>query len=477
MLADEYMSLSNQLVQTLISITGSRHAYTDPQDQISFLEEPRNKFFGKTPLVLQPGCTGEVAAILRLANENNIGVVPQGGNTGLTGGQVPDNTNTQIILNLSRMNKIREIVPQNNSVTVEAGVVLETLQATAEGVDRLFPLSLGSQGSCQIGGNLSTNAGGTGVLAYGNTRDLVLGIEVVLADGTIINQLGSLRKDNTGYDLKHLFIGAEGTLGIITAATLKLYPRPKSIYTAFVGLDNPDQALKFFNIAKNDAGSMLTAFELLPKIGLEFSLRHLDGSRDPLTSRHPWYVLLELSITTGSVDGASLIETIFEQAFAQNLLNDAVLAGSIEQGRQFWALRHGLSDVQRAEGGSIKHDISVAVSDIPEFLERALKAVEKAIPDCRPCPFGHMGDGNLHFNISQPVGADRAEFLARWEEVNSLVHNIVIELNGSISAEHGIGQLKREILKQAKDPASLRLMHILKKSLDPNGIMNPGKVL
>ena len=414
---------------------------------------------------------------MRLANALGIAIVPQGGNSGLVGGQITDHTGTQVVLSTERLNTIRSIDAQSNVVVAEAGVVLEKLQNAADDVDRLFPLSLGAQGSCQIGGNLSTNAGGTAVLAYGNARDMVLGLEVVLPDGRIWNGLRSLRKDNTGYDLKHLFIGAEGTLGVITAASLKLYPRPRDQQVSFVAVETPEHALQLFNLARSHAGNMLTGFELMPRTGLEFAVRHLEGARDPLSDCYPWYCLLELSISSEAVDGRALIETILSEAFEGGFVADAALAESQQQGMDFWHIRHGMSEVQKEEGGSIKHDISVPVSAVPAFLARALPACKDAIPGCRPVPFGHMGDGNLHFNISQPIGADKEAFLARWEEINERVHAIVTDMDGSISAEHGIGVLKRDLLPGVKDPVELALMHQIKQMLDPNGLMNPGKVL
>ena len=470
-------TLTSDHIEQFASIVGQKNCITDPEAILPFCREWRNKFFGSARLVLKPGSTQEVSAILEKSYQANLAVVPQGGNTGLVGGQITDQSGDQIILSTTRLNRIRNLDPQSNVVVVESGVVLEHIQEAAEAHDRLFPLSLGAQGSCQIGGNLSTNAGGTGVLAYGNARDLVLGLEVVLPDGRIWNGLRSLRKDNTGFDLKHLFMGAEGTLGVITAASLKLFPMPRNQQVSFVGLRSPHEALALFNLARTHAGAMLTGFELMPRTGLAFAVKHLAGARDPLLGHHSWYCLLELSIGSDAVDGQALVERIFEDAFDTGLIEDAVLARSNKQAADFWTLRHGMSEVQIPEGGSIKHDISVPVSAIPAFLDRAIADVQAAIPGCRPVPFGHMGDGNLHFNISQPVGADKAEFLSRWDEINTLVHTIVTEMGGSISAEHGIGVLKRDLLPGVKDPVELQLMRQIKDTLDPKGLMNPGKVL
>ncbi len=450
---------------------------TNPSDVEPYCHEWRDKFFGRTALVLKPGNTEEVSAVMKLAYERNVAIVPQGGNTGLVGAQIPDASGDQVILSTERLNRIRALDPDSNVAIVEAGVVLARLQAAAEEANRLFPIALGAQGSCQIGGNLSTNAGGTSVLSYGNTRDMVLGIEVVLPNGQIMNALRTLRKDNTGYDLKHLFIGAEGTLGIITAASLKLYPRPRNQQIAMFAVETPEKAFSLFSLAREHAGSMLTGFELMPRRGIEFAVRHAEGARDVMERVYPWYCLVELSIFSPTVNGRALIEAIFEEAFEAQFVADAVLAESEQQAADFWRLRHGMSEVQKHEGGSIKHDISVPVSAIPAFLARAIPACEAAIPGCRPVPFGHMGDGNLHFNISQPVGADRTAFLARWEEINKMVHAIVIDMGGSISAEHGIGVLKRDHLPEVKDPVEMDLMRQIKRLMDPKGLMNPDKLL
>lgn len=459
------------------TLLGPDHCLTVDSDIERYCREPREKFPGRCWLVVRPGNRDEVVQIMAYAFQHNLAIVPQGGNTGLVGGQIPDESGLQIVISCERLNKIRSLDPVGNVAIVESGVLLESLQKAAKDAGRFFPLALGSQGSCQIGGNLSTNAGGTGVLAYGNMRDLALGLEVVLPDGRIWNGLRSLRKDNTGYDLKHLFMGAEGTLGIITAASLKLFPAPLDQQVAFAGLASAQKALDLFSLAQSHASSMLTGFELMPRMGMDFVLAHLDGARDPLAGSHPWYCLVEISTSSPAVDGPALLEAIFAQAFEQGIIDDATLAQSQQQGMDFWALRHGMSEVQKREGGSIKHDISVPVSQIPAFLDQAVPACQAAIPGCRPVPFGHMGDGNLHFNISQPVGADKADFLAHWDNINDIVHAIVVEMDGSISAEHGIGTLKRDLLPGVKDPVELALMHQIKQMLDPKGIMNPQKVL
>jgi D-lactate dehydrogenase (cytochrome) len=425
-------------------------------------------------MLLRPGSVAEVQSILKLANETRTPLVPQGGNTGLVGGQIP--FDGELILSLTRLDRIREVDPASNAMTCEAGVVLAKAQDAAAEVDRLFPLSLGAEGSCTIGGNLSTNAGGTGAVAYGIARDLVLGLEVVLADGRIMNLLSKLKKNNTGYDLRHIFIGAEGTLGIITAAVVKLFPQPRAMETAFVGVPSPAAAVKLLNLAQAQVGGTVTSFELIVRDVVDFAIKHAHGVRDPLARRHPWYVLMEVSSQHG--DGLrESIEQWLAEGSAQDLVEDATIAASLDQARSFWHLRHILPEAQKPEGGSIKADVSVPVASVPEFLEEASAAAKAIVPGCRPVPFGHLGDGNVHFNVSQPIGADTAQFLARWGEVNDAVNKIVLKYNGSISAEHGIGKLKRESLTKVKDPVALELMRDLKRMLDPNGILNPGKVL
>jgi FAD/FMN-containing dehydrogenase len=400
--------------------------------------------------------------------------VPQGGNTGLVGGQIPHHG--EILVSLTRLDRIRDIDAASHTMTCEAGVVLAKAQEAAAGVDRLFPLSLGAEGSCTIGGNLSTNAGGTGALAYGVARDLVLGLEVVLADGRVWNGLNKLKKDNTGYDLKHLFMGAEGTLGIITAAVLKLFPRPRSVETAFLGVPSPRAALKFLNLVQERTGGAATSFELIARIAIEFALRHGHGLRDPLPGPHPWYVLLELS--SPEREGLrAVLEDLLAAGAEAGLIEDATVADSIERRNALWRLREVLPETQKPEGGSIKHDISVPVAAVPEFLDEASATAQRLIPGSRPVPFGHLGDGNIHFNITQPVGADTAAYLARWYEMNACVHAVVKKYGGSISAEHGIGTMKRDLLPDVKDPVALDLMRTLKRTLDPKNILNPGKVL
>ena len=465
--------LALELIEQFRKIVGERHAITDANDIASYVTEERNLFHGRSPLVLRPGSTAEVSAICKLASAHNVALVPQGGNTGLVGGQTPHNG--EVVVSLRRLDKIREVDTASNTMTVEAGVVLQVAQQKASDVDRLFPLSLGAEGSCTIGGNLSTNAGGTAALAYGVAREMALGLEVVLADGRVLNTLSKLKKDNTGYNLHNLFIGAEGTLGIITAATLKLLPKPRSVETAFVGLKSPDAALKLLTIAQGEAANALTSFELLSEMAVDFSVRHGIDVRDPLAAKHPWYVLMELS--SPGDDARTPLETILARAMEEEIVDDAVIAANLTQRTAFWKLRDEMSAAQKPEGGSIKHDISVPVAAVPAFIAEADAAVVKLIPGARPVPFGHLGDGNLHYNVSQPIGANTPDYLARWHDVNAVVFEIVLRMGGSISAEHGIGVLKRDELPGVKDKTAIELMRAIKAMLDPHGIMNPGKVL
>ncbi len=462
------------LLARFAAIVGEKYAITDPQMQTPYLVEMRDMFRGHTPMVLRPASVAEVAAILKLANETATPIVPQGGNTGLVGGQTP--LNSEIVLSLTRLDRIREVDPTSNTITCEAGVTLQRAREAAAAADRLYPQLLPSEGTCTIGGNLSTNAGGTAALAYGVARSHVLGIEVVLADGRILHDLNKLKKDNTGYDLKNLFIGAEGTLGVITAAVLRLVPRPRSVETAFASVPSPGAALALLNIAAENAGGGVTSYELMPRAGLDIVLQHAAGCRDPLAAPHPWYVLIELSSQAKS-GLREVMESVLTQGSERSLVTDAVIAESLEQTKAFWRIREMFGEAQRHAGGSIKHDVSVPVAAVPAFLAEAEAAVAALVPGARPLPFGHLGDGNIHYNVSQPIGADRAEFLKRWDEMNAVVFAVVRKYGGSISAEHGVGVLKRDLLPSVKDPVALELMHGLKRMLDPKGILNPGKVL
>lgn len=464
------------ILDKFAKIVGSKHVLTDPAEMRPFLTDWRGLYQGSAFAIVKPANTQEVSEIVRICASENIGIVPQGGNTGLVGGSIPFETGNEIVLSLKRLNQVREVDPLSDTMTVDAGVTLKSVQEAAESVDRLFPLSLASEGSCTIGGNLATNAGGTAVLAYGNARDLVLGLEVVLADGRIWDGLGKLRKDNTGYDLRNIFIGSEGTLGIITAVVLKLFPAPKSRSTAICGLTSPENALALFTLAKKKSGAALTTFELMPRLGIEMVVQHIPNNRDPLSSRHEWYVLMELS-SAGNGGLNEEFEQLLADAFEQELVSDAVIASSLDQRDDFWRLRESLSDAQGFEGGSIKHDISVPLASVPQLIADVNRDVELLIPGIRPVPFGHLGDGNLHFNMTQPIGADKSAFLARWDDVNEIVHGYTLKANGSISAEHGIGRLKRGMLEKVKDPVAYDMMRALKSTFDPKNILNPGKVV
>jgi D-lactate dehydrogenase (cytochrome) len=466
--------LDPTLFARFAAIVGEKYAITDPQAQEPYLVEMRNMFHGHTPVVLRPTSVEEVALILKLANETATPIVPQGGNTGLVGGQIP--LGDEVVLSLNRLDRIREVDPTSNTLTCEAGVTLQRAREAAAAVDRLYPQVLPSEGSCTIGGNLSTNAGGTAAIAHGIARSHVLGIEVVLADGRVLNNLNKLKKDNTGYDLKNLFIGAEGTLGVITAAVLRLVPRPRSVETAFVGVPSVEAALELLNIATERTAGGVTSFAIMTRRGVELVLQHASATRDPLAAPHPWYALVELSSqqSTGLRD---VMEDVLTQGMERGLLADASIAGSIEQAKAFWHIRDMFGEVQRHAGGSIKHDISVPVAAVPAFIREADATVTALIPGARPLPFGHLGDGNIHYNVTQPEGADKDAYLKRWDEVNAVVFAVVKKYDGSISAEHGVGVIKRDLLPSVKDPVALELMRSIKHLLDPRGILNPGKVL
>lgn len=444
-------------------------SWTEDPDLIApHLTEWRGLYEGRTALLLMPETPEDVAHILKIATETKTPIAIQGGNTGLTCAGVPDADGSEILLSLKRMNKLRHIDPANYSVTVEAGMSVQCLQDIAADHDRLFPLSLASEGTCTLGGVISTNAGGVGVLRYGTTRDLVLGLEVVLPTGEIWNGLRALRKDNTGYDLKHFFIGAEGTLGVVTAATMKLFPKPAMLETALIALPSAEAAIDLFARARDKTGDQLTAFELIPSIAMDFVLRHIPDTRFPFQEPSAWYVLAEAQQSL-----APLIETAIEDQIAQ----DAVIAQTISQAQDFWKLRESISAAQKYEGSSIKHDVSVPVSRMADFITRASAAVKAHYPDARPVPFGHVGDGNVHFNIQSAPGADRHQFEQNWEAINRIVHDIVIDMQGSISAEHGIGRLKRAELAHYAAPIEISVMRQIKASLDPANILNPGRVI
>jgi FAD/FMN-containing dehydrogenase len=463
-------------LERIKTAVGPRGWIADPAEQEPYLVEARRLWRGATRLVVRPVSTEEVAAVVRICADAKLPIVPQGGNTGLVGGGVPPEDGQNIVLALGRMSRIRAVDPGNFTMTVEAGCILAHLHEAAAEVDRLFPLSLGAEGSCQIGGNLSTNAGGIAVLRYGNTRELVLGVEVVLPDGRIWDGLRGLRKDNTGYDLKQLFIGGEGTLGIITAATVKLFPRPREIETAFLGLSRVEDAMALFTRARAATADQLTAFELIPRAALDLALTHIPGTVDPLAKPHPWYVLLEMASSETESGLRALLERLLDSALDEDLVADGVIAESGQQAKQLWHIREAIVEAQ-LYSGSIKHDVSVPVSRVADFIIRATASVTERLPGIRPMAFGHVGDGNIHFNLTQPEGADTAAYLARWQEFNDIVHGVVRDLHGSISAEHGVGRLKRDEITHYKPPIEIELMRRVKRALDPDNIMNPGKLV
>ncbi|HYW92465.1 MAG TPA: FAD-binding oxidoreductase [Gammaproteobacteria bacterium] len=456
---------------------GSKGWIEDASLMAPYLRESRGLYQGRAAGVARPADTAQVAEVVRLCREVGLKIVPQGGNTGLCGGASTHADASEIILSLGRMNRIREIDAANYTITVEAGCVLQRIQDAAREADRLFPLSLAAQGSCQIGGNLSTNAGGTNVLRYGNTRDLALGLEVVLPDGRVWDGLTGLRKDNSGYDLKDLFIGAEGTLGVITAAVLKLYPVPRDVHTALVALEDPASAVDLLGRLRDASGEAVTGFELIGRNALEMATRHVEGCRDPMDRAHPWYVLVELSSSRPDSRLRDVLEQALGQAFEDGRVSDAVLAESEAQSHDLWHLRESIPEGEQREGASIKHDVSVAVSRVPELIARATQEVERVLPEIRACPFGHIGDGNIHFNLTQPPDMDPDRFLARWDEFNRIVHDVVADLGGSFSAEHGIGRLKLDELTRYKSAVAVDLMRALKGALDPDDLFNPGKVV
>jgi FAD/FMN-containing dehydrogenase len=468
---------SGDLIARLESVVGPKGLVTDPADMEPHLHDRRERYRARARCVVKPARTEEVAEVVRVCAAARVPIVPQGGNTGLVAGGIPDEGGRAVVVNLARMNRVRGLDPVNDTITVEAGCILHNVQAAAEDAERLFPLSLGAEGSCQIGGNLSTNAGGIQVLRYGTARELVLGLEVVLPDGRIWDGLRALRKDNTGYDLKQLFIGAEGTLGIITAAVLRLYPRPKETATAFAAVRDVAAAVALLGRVRAATGEAVTSFELIPRLALDFALAHVAGIQDPLGRRHDWYVLLELSAGAGDQGLGAALETVLAAAHGDGLVADAAIAASGAQAQAFWRIREGIVEAQKFEGGSIKHDIAVPISAITAFIERASQAVAALVPGTRPLPFGHIGDGNIHFNLSQPEGADADAFLARWDEVRDVVYDIVVDLNGSISAEHGIGQANLEPNLRTKSEVEIDLMRKVKAALDPENLMNPGKVV
>lgn len=463
-----------QVLEAIRAVVGPKGWIDAPAEREPYEGEERGLYRGSCQAVVRPASTAEVAEVVRLCHAARLPVFPVGGNTGLVGGAVPAGG---IVLASERLDKVRAVDVLNHTLTVEAGVILADVQRAAEEAGAFFPLSLGAEGSCRIGGNLSTNAGGVNVLRYGNARDLALGLEVVLPDGRLWEGLRGLRKDNSGYDLKDLFIGAEGTLGIITAATLKLFPRPARRETAMACLPSVGAVLDLFSMAREALGGLLSAFEMIPRIGMDFATRHMPGVRDPFGAPHPWYALFEATSPREADDLRSVVESLLAEAFDAGLVLDAVLADSLAQRKTLWHIRECIPEAQKPEGGSIKHDVALPISKVAEFMARATAAIEAAIPGVRVYPFGHIGDGNLHFNLSQPVDGDTDRFLARWEEANRIVHDIAVGLGGTFSAEHGIGLLKKAELAHYRSAVELDLMRTIKRTLDPHNIMNPGKIV
>jgi FAD/FMN-containing dehydrogenase len=461
----------------LKAAVGSGSWFDSPEDLAPYLVDFRGLYRGATPLVLMPRDSREVCRILEICNRREAAVVPHGGNTSYCGAATPDESGTQIVLSMRRLNRIRRLDAADYSMIVESGCTLAEAQAAARTVDRLFPLSLGSEGTAQIGGNLSTNAGGTAVLRYGMMRDLVLGLEVVLADGRIISGLKSLRKDNTGYDVKSLFIGAEGTLGVITAASLKLFPLPADTATALVGVDSPQHALDLLGLLRTAAGDQVTTFELLPRLAVELTVKHIAGVANPQDMGTAWYLLIELTSPNPRQNLAGLLADDLHQAAADGIVKDAMIATSIAQAQAMWKLRESIPEAQRHHGASLKHDISVPVSSVPKLIEEGSALVRRLVPEGEVVGYGHLGDGNLHFNVSQRPGTDKTAFLQRGGPLEHAVFDLVGSLGGSISAEHGIGRLKAAEFAGRADPVELAVMHDLKRALDPKGILNPGKIL
>jgi FAD/FMN-containing dehydrogenase len=468
------VSISETTLDRLKAAVGSKGFSEDPDEIAPHLVEWRGRYHGATPLMLKPADAAEVSKILSICNETRAPIVPQGGNTGLVGGQIT--LGGELLLSLGRMNRIRRIDAENMSAIVEPGVTLASLQQSVYEAGAYFPLSLASEGSATIGGNISTNAGGVNVLRYGSARQLVLGLEVVLADGRILDLLKTLHKDNTGYDLKQLFIGAEGTLGVITAAALKLFAMPKLRETAFIAVRDPAAAITLLRHLEDASGGLVSAFEFMPRIGVELVLAHIPNTNDPLKAASRWYVLTEVTSGAGS-PLRSMVEDTIAGAVETGLVLDATLAANESQRSALWRLRESLSEAQKREGASIKHDVSVPVQAVADFLASGCAAVEAMIPGVRPVPFGHVGDGNIHFNFSQPKGGNGEEFLARWNEVSRTIHDLASSFGGSISAEHGIGIMKRDDIVRYKSAAELDVMRALKRTLDPNNILNPGKVV
>jgi FAD/FMN-containing dehydrogenase len=462
--------MSAELLDGLRSALGAAQVLTSELD--AYRVDWRKKFHGEPLAVVRPGSTAEVAQVVKLCAAHGAPIVPQGGNTGMCGGAIADASGTQVVVALGRLNRIRDVDAIDNTMTVEAGCVLQSIQDAAAAHERLFPLSLGAEGSCQIGGNISTNAGGVNVLRYGNTRDLVLGLEVVLASGEVLDLMRSLRKDNTGYDLKQMFIGAEGTLGIVTAAVLKLFPLPRASTLAWAAVQSPAKALELLALLRGELGDAFTAFELMSAESVEMIARWFPDTPHPLAARSPWYVLIEASAAQ------DVVEAALGAALERAAITDVAIASSWAQARALWAMRDNVSEAQQHDGPNIKHDISVPISRVAAFVDDAVPRLLAAYPGSRPIVFGHLGDGNLHFNLSRPLpGDDHAAWQRETGAVNRIVHDAVARHRGSISAEHGLGQAKRDEIALYKPALEIDVMKRIKRVLDPQGLMNPGKLL
>ena len=474
---DDFIHLKPKFLSYLERLLGAEGFSTRKDTILPYLSEQRGNFNGSSQLLIRPKTTNQLSEIMKRCSSQNLKIVPIGGNTGLSGGCVPSENGDEILLSLERMNSIRNFDETNYTITVEAGCILSDIKSFVEKRDFFFPLGLASEGSCQIGGNLATNAGGINVLRFGNTRELVLGLEAVLPDGKIWNGLRSLHKDNMGYSLKNLFIGSEGTLCLITAASLKLFPKQIKSKTILCCLNKLTSVIELLNLTKKLSSETLTSFELLSNFGVDLSIKHHTQIRFPIENKFNWYALIHLSSSNRNINLEDNLESIFSLALKKGIIEDAIISKSESQENNLWKVRESLSNAQKLEGGSIKHDVSVPIDKIPFFIEMASKEIIKYFPGSRPCPFGHIGDGNIHFNISQPKRLPKDVFLEKSSEINKIVYDIVMELNGSISAEHGIGMLKTKELENYRSNEEIELMHKIKKAIDPENIMNPNKVL